>query len=106
PMEETMKRTRRTLFLLAALAATLCLTRGTPLAAGNGPVTTSLSIPFPSGNVNGKYITFTGSIHMVVHALPQDPSLPQDPTRVFTNLAGVSGVGRTSGIHYQATGAA
>ena len=40
-----MKRTRMTFSLLAALAATLCLTTGTRVAARNGPVTTSLWIP-------------------------------------------------------------
>lgn len=101
-----MKRTLKMLCLLAGMAGVLGLTPGTPAAARKGPVTTSLWIPFPNGSSSHANIAFSGSIHLVIQAIPQEPFLPQDPFRIHTNLAGGSGVGLTSGIRYQATGAA
>jgi hypothetical protein len=101
-----MKRTLKLLLLLAVMAGALGLTRWTPAVAGSGPVTTNLWIPFPSGSPFDEPIDFSGSIHLVIQAIPSDPTIPSDPVRISTNLAGVTGVGQTSGIGYRVTGAA
>jgi hypothetical protein len=78
-------------------------------------VTSNWMIPF-QGTVyvnNGgqsEVVDLAGSIHLVVKvSIPVDPCascVPPNPTRIHTNLVSISGVGQTSGMRYEANGAA
>jgi len=83
--------------------------------AGGMPATTQLRVAFPSQvyintGALAELVDFTGEIHMVIvppdPVQPTDPVQPQDPIHVYTNLAGVVGVGQTTGAIYRVTGAA
>jgi acetolactate synthase regulatory subunit len=50
-------------------------------------------------------VDYAGIVH-VVTKVPGNSCAPTDPCEVFVNLAGVNGVGRTSGGVYQFVGAA
>ena len=85
-------------------------------AAGGGAqpaqVVSNLTIPFnQSALVNNgdaaEPVDFMGSVHLVVKfTVPPDPITPPDPIRIHTNLMGVSGIGQTTGLRYEVTGAA
>ena len=98
-------------FLLVVWGLTLLTLVYPGSTAADGPVTTQLHLDFPSPifvdtGTQVELVDFSGTIHMVVRVYPTDPVFPTDPIRVHTNLAGVSGVGQTTGGRYQATGAA
>jgi hypothetical protein len=53
---------------------------------------------------SSEWIDFSGDVHLVVQAIPPNPIVPPTPIRVHVNMAGVSGVGRTSGTHFVLNG--
>lgn len=79
-------------------------------AAATRTVTTSLGAPldgafFVNNGDQPEWVDLTGSAHLVVQA-PTDFSIPNPPPiRVHVNMAGVEGVGRTTGRRYELTGA-
>jgi hypothetical protein len=89
-------------FLLVVWGMTMLTLVNPGVTAADGPVTTQLHLNFPSPvfvetGTQAELVDFSGTIHMVVHVTPPDPIAPPDPIRVHTNLAGVSGVGQTTG---------
>ena len=93
----------------AALAAVLL---ALPLCAHAGSkVTTSLSTAVTGSfflntgdQSSSEWIDFSGDVHVVVQAVPPSPIVPPTPIRVHINMAGVSGIGRTSGSHFVLNG--
>lgn len=51
-----------------------------------------------------EWIDVSGSVHLVVQAIPPNPIIPPTPVRVHANMAGVNGIGRTSGTHFVLNG--
>lgn len=51
-----------------------------------------------------EWIDFSGNAQLVVQAIPPNPIIPPSPIRIHANVAGVSGVGRTSGQHFVLNG--
>lgn len=47
-----------------------------------------------------EWIDFSGDVQLVVQSVPPNPIVPPSPIRIHANMAGVSGVGRTSGQHF------
>ncbi|HEY3137300.1 MAG TPA: hypothetical protein VGL29_14825 [Blastocatellia bacterium] len=84
-------------------------------AAGSSHVTTSLMIPlngsvFVNLGTQSEQVNLSGPIHLLTQVFqPGVPCQPGDPCRssvsIHTNLAGVMGVGETSGLIYRLTGA-
>lgn len=72
---------------------------------------TNRTIPFQAtisintGTPSEEVVDLSGPILLLVHLLSPNPVLSPHPVHIYTNLEGVSGVGRTSGLQYQATGA-
>jgi hypothetical protein len=103
------------LFLALGIAvAAAAPTHAAPDTQSKGKkwVTTNLVLPFPEFLfANDELIQFTGLVHLVIHAGPQDPVIPgnpiapQDRVRIHTNLISVTGVGMTSGSQYRVIGA-
>ena len=105
-----------TLVCVLGLVAALGHALAPRVAAAGQVVTTSLMIPFQetvfvTNNTPPEGVLLTGQLHLVIQvAIPADPCYPVDPCRsvpysVHTNLAGVSGVGQTTGLPYTASGA-
>lgn len=95
--------------LIATLAATILAL--TVCAHAGSKVTTSLSTALTGSffldtgdQSSSEWIDFSGDVHLVVQAIPPDPIIPPTPIRVHINMAGVSGIGRTSGTHYALNG--
>ena len=82
-----------------------------PISATAAVVTTSLWTQFSTTVTQPELINLGGAIHVVTEVtIPTDPCSPSDPCRavpvtVHLNLAGVSGVGQTTGQRYRVTGA-
>jgi hypothetical protein len=55
-------------------------------------------------NSTSEWIDFSGDVQLVVQAIPPTPITPPSPIRVHANMAGVSGIGRTSGQHFVLNG--
>lgn len=77
--------------------------------SGNGVVTTSLKVGlqgsfFFNNGDQSEWIDVSGDIHLVVQAIPGNPVIPGNPIRVHTNMAGITGIGRTSGTQYVING--
>ena len=49
-----------------------------------------------------EWIDFPGDVQLMAQAVPPSPIIPPDPIRI--HMAGVSGVGRTSGQHFVLNG--
>jgi hypothetical protein len=96
---------------ISALAAVV-LTLPICAHAGSAPtVTTTLRTALTGSfflntgdNSTSEWIDFSGDVQLVVQATPPDPITPPNPIRVHANMAGVSGVGRTSGQHFVLNG--
>ena len=97
---------------LKSLAATALFALTTLVSAGAsaaGPVTSSVMVPVdglvfqPGGTLES--IALTGRMHLVTQFMPTDPCIPNDPCRVFFDLADVKGIGLPSGNNYVAIGA-
>ena len=79
--------------------------------ASAATVTTSVWTQFTTTVTQPEVINLSGAIHVVTEiAYPTDPCFPTDPCRAFPitahlNLAGVTGIGQTTGNRYRATGA-
>ena len=92
-------------------AAWLACALLTPLAATATTVTTSVWTQFTTTVTQPEVINLGGAIHVVTQiTMPTDPCTPTDPCRfvpvaAHLNLAGVSGIGQTTGTRYRATGA-
>jgi hypothetical protein len=106
-----MTKSRKSTLLLAGIAALALLAHALPGRAQSGTVTTSLSLPFPAtASVNGELVRFAGTIHMVVQAVPPNPTVPPNPivppnpVRIYTNLEDVVGEGDTTHTIYRVTG--
>src|SRR5690242_6911872 len=88
-----------------AALATVTLALSVCAHAGSGPkVTTTLraaltgSFFLSTGDSStSEWIDFLGDVQLVVQATPPSPIVPPSPIRVHANMAGVSGIGRTSG---------
>src|SRR5690349_11080999 len=95
------------MFRRAALLACALLT---PFAATASIVTTSVWTQFTTTVTQPEVINLGGAIHVVTQiTLPQDPCYPTDPCRAVPvtahlNLAGVTGIGQSTGARYRATG--
>jgi hypothetical protein len=85
--------------MLSAIALTFSIG-----ASAAGPVTSSVMVPIdglvfqPAGGLES--IALTGHMHLVTQFFPTDPCIPNDPCRVFFDLADVKGVGLPSGNSY------
>jgi len=83
-----------------------------PFAARAATVTTSIWTQFTTTVSQPEVINLGGAIHVVTQiTTPVDPCSPTDPCRgvpvtAHLNLAGVTGIGQTTGRRYRATGAA
>jgi hypothetical protein len=95
-----------------SIAASVLFALATLVSAGGlaaGPVTSSLMVPVdglvfqPGGTFES--IALTGRMHLVTQFYPTDPCIPNDPCRVFFDLADVKGIGLPSGNSYVAIGA-
>jgi hypothetical protein len=95
------------------IAAVAAITLAMPVCAhaGASKVTTSIktavtgSFFFDSGDSSSsEWIDFSGDAQLVVQVIPPDPITPPNPIRVHANMAGVSGIGRTSGMHFVLNG--
>ena len=60
---------------------------------------------FINNTEGGEWVHFTGQLHLVTIFFTNDPIFPNDPVRIQTNVVSLKGVGETSGLTYQATGA-
>lgn len=84
----------------------------TPFAATASIVTTSVWTQFTTTVTQPEVIHLGGAIHVVTQiTTPVDPCSPGDPCRfvpvtAHLNLAGVTGIGQSTGARYRATGAA
>lgn len=84
----------------------------TPLATLASTVTTSVWTQFTTTVTQPEVINLGGAIHVVTQiTIPNDPCYPTDPCRAVPvtanlNLAGVSGIGQSTGQRYRATGSA
>src|ERR1051326_2029245 len=79
-------------------------------AVAGATVTTSLWTQY-SATVTGsqpELVNLGGAIHVVTQIPPTDPIDPsrEVPVTAYLNLAGVNGVGQTTGTQYRATGSA
>lgn len=83
-----------------------------PLAATAATVTTSVWTQFTTTVTQPESMNLGGAIHVVTQITsPGDPCQPTDPCRAVPatahlNLAGVTGIGQSTGARYRATGAA
>jgi hypothetical protein len=64
-----------------------------PHGACSGPD----AAPVYSGDRQAEWSIFLGTIHRVLKAHPPNPLYSGEPVHVHTNLAGVNGVGQTTG---------
>lgn len=94
-----------------AAIATIVLALPIAAHAGSNKVTTTLrtsvtgSFFLNTGDQSSsEWIDFSGEVQLVVQAIPPDPIIPPSPIRVHANIAGVSGIGRTSGQHFALNG--
>ncbi len=94
--------------LVLMLAAVMAEAPASALAGSL--VTTSLRATLV-GSIfaNNEWIDLSGDTHLLIQALPTDPCTPTDPCRqppirVHVNMAGVTGIGRTSGQQYVLNG--
>jgi len=96
---------------ISVLCVTFCVV-AFPFSATAAVVTTSVWTQFSTTVTQPELINLGGAIHVVTEITsPSDPCIPGDPCRgvpviVHLNLAGVTGVGQTTGQRYRATGAA
>lgn len=96
---------------IAAIAAMLL---ALPICAhaGSAPkVTTTLRVALTGSfflntddQSSSEWIDFSGDVQLVVQATPPNPIIPPSPIRVHANMAGVTGIGRTSGQHFVLNG--
>lgn len=83
-----------------------------PLGALASTATTSVWTQFTTTVTQPEVINLGGAIHVVTQiTAPVDPCIPNDPCRAVLvaahlNLAGVTGIGQSTGARYRATGAA
>ena len=82
-----------------------------PFVANAATVTSSVWTQFTTTVTQPELINLGGAIHVVTQITPSDPCIPTDPCRAvpvtaYLNLAGVSGVGQSTGQRYRATGSA
>ncbi len=99
-------------FSLIATLAAIVVAVPVSAHAGSGPkVTTTLrtaltgSFFFNTGDAaTSEWIDFSGNVQLVIQATPPNPITPPSPIRVHANMAGVSGIGRTSGQHFVLNG--
>jgi len=104
-MQETIEA-RRLPVLLFGLLLLLA-----PLSATAATLTTSVWTQFTTTVTQPEVINLGGAIHVVTQiTIPGDPCAPTDPCRgvpvtMQLNLAGVTGIGQTTGKRYRATGA-
>lgn len=92
-------------FAAIVLSLTVCA------HAGSSKVTTSIKTTLTGSffldtgdQSSSEWIDFSGDVHLVVQAIPPNPITPPSPIRVHVNMAGVTGVGRTSGQHFVLNG--
>ena len=91
---------------LFCAAAILLLSAQPADAGGKKQVVTQFRVPLMGTTLIGsEQVEFTGIVHMTV-VIPTEPTIPGNPVRVQTNLSGVTGIGRSTGLTYRATGAA
>jgi len=68
-------------------------------------LTTSLNGSFFFNNGDqSEWIDISGTVHLVIKSIPGNPVIPGNPIRVHANMAGVTGLGRTSGQQYVING--
>jgi hypothetical protein len=97
----------KSLSRIAALVIAACIAT----AATAATVTTSVWTQFTTTVTQPEVINLGGAIHVVTQiTTPSDPCFPTDPCRsvpvtVNLNLAGVTGIGQSTGTRYRATGA-
>ena len=104
---------RRHQFRTSFIAALTAIAFAMPVCAhaGANKVTTSIKTTVTGSfflntgdNSTSEWIDFSGDVHLVVQAVPPNPIVPPTPIRVHANMAGVSGIGRTSGQHFVLNG--
>lgn len=94
-----------------AVLATIVLSLPVCAHAGSSKVTTSIKTTLTGSfflntgdQSSSEQIDFSGDVHLVVQAIPPTPVVPPTSIRVHVNMAGVSGVGRTSGQQFVLNG--
>ena len=108
-----MFQTRHTSRLIYSIAIFAAIALASPVSAhaGSTKVTTTLqtaltgSFFFNTGDASSsEWIDFSGNVQLVVQAIPPSPITPPSPIRVHANMAGATGIGRTSGQHFVLNG--
>lgn len=98
----------RSIAILSAglLALSVCARAGsTPKVTTTLRVALTGSFFLNTGDQStSEWIDLSGDVQLVVQAIPPNPVIPPTPIRVHANVAGVTGIGRTSGQHFVLNG--
>ena len=85
-----------------ALAVPVCAHAGANKVTTTIKTTLTGSFFLNTGDQSSsEWIDFSGDVHLVVQAVPPSPITP---IRAHANMAGVSGIGRSSGTHFVLNG--